>query len=188
VRFLALCCALFTLSVPAAVLAQSAAPGPVVLTVSGDVGKSNRGALDKFADKLTALQGLTFERAMAFDLAGLEKLGMREVKVKYDGWPAEYRFEGPLLKDVLAAAGVNEAKIVRPVALDGYTAEIPYAELSDYPVILALKRDGRWLGIGEAGPAWVIYPRQDFPALAKEDDAKWVWGVFHIQVEGKPAK
>jgi hypothetical protein len=187
VRFLAICYALF-LFAPAAVLAQTAPPGPVVLTVSGDVGKSNRGALDKFADKLPAVQGLTFERGMTFDLAGLERLGMRELKVKYDSWPAEYRFEGPLLRDVLAAAGVSDAKIVRPVALDGYTAEIPYSDLSDYPVILALKRDGKWLGIGETGPAWVIYPRQDYPALAKEDDAKWVWGVFHIQVEGKPAK
>ncbi len=170
------------------VMAQTSPSGPIVLTISGDIGASNRGALDKFADTIPAAQGLAFDRAMTFDLAALERLGMKSVKVKYDAWPAAYRFEGPLLKDVLAAAGVTEAKIVRPVALDGYTAEIPYADLTSYPVILALKKDGKWLGIGEAGPAWVIYPRDDFPALAKEDDAKWVWGVFHIQVEGKPAK
>jgi hypothetical protein len=162
--------------------ADAARPqGPVVLTLTGDVGKSNRGALDPFADKLMAFQGTQFERAVAFDHAGLWALGTRALRVQYPGWPAAHVFEGPLLKDVLAAAGVSGG-IVHPVALDGYAAEIPYADLETWPVILALKMDGRWLPLGGAGPAWVIYPRDDFPDLAQSDDAKWVWGVSHIRV------
>jgi hypothetical protein len=46
--------------------------------------------------------------------------------------------------------------------------------------------DGRWLAVGGAGPAWIIYPRDDFPELARDDDAKWVWGVSHIQAIRNP--
>ena len=28
--------------------------------------------------------------------------------------------------------------------------------------------------------------RTNIPPLAKEDDAKWVWGVFHIQSRASP--
>ncbi len=173
----------FGLLTATVVAAQESPPpdGPVILTITGEVGRSNRGPFDPFADKLLAFQGTQFDRAMAFDRAALEKLGMHEIMVGYPGWPSAHRFEGPLLKDVLAAAGV-EGGMVQPVALDGYAAEIPYSDLTKYPVILALKMDGRWLPLGGAGPAWVIYPRDDFPELAEEDDAKWVWGVTHIRV------
>jgi hypothetical protein len=163
-------------------LAQDASGpnGPVVLTITGDVGKTNRGPLDPFADKLIEAHGTRFERAMEFDYAALAALGMHTIKVQYPTWPAAYAFEGPLLKDVLNAAGVANG-VLRPIALDGYAIDIPYSDLEKWPVILALKMDGRWLPIGGAGPTWVIYPRDRFPELAKEDDAKWVWGVSHIQ-------
>jgi hypothetical protein len=155
--------------------------GPVVLTLTGDVGKSNRGPLDPFADKFMAYQGTQFTRAMEFDHAGLWALGTHIVRVQYTGWQVAHTFEGPLLRDVLAAAGVSGG-VVQPVALDGYAADIPHADVERWPVILALKMDGRWLPLGGAGPAWVIYPRDDFADLAQSDDAKWVWGVSHIRV------
>ena len=154
--------------------------GPVVLTVTGDVGRANRGPLDPFADKLMTFQGTQFARAMEFDHADLWALGTQIVRVQYPGWGAAHTFEGPLLKDVLAAAGVSGG-VVQPVALDGYAADIPYADLERWPVILALKMDGRWLPLGGAGPTWVVYPRDDFADLAQSDDAKWVWGVSHIR-------
>ena len=154
--------------------------GPVALTITGDVGRTNRGPLDPFADKLLVAQGAQFARAMEFDRAGLAALGMQKVRVQDPAWPAAHAFEGPLLKDVLNAAGVASG-VVRPVGLDGYAVDIPYSDLERWPVILALKMDGRWLPLGGTGPAWVIYPRNDSPELAQEDDAKWVWGVAHIQ-------
>ena len=164
-------------------LAQGAvAPyAPVILTITGDIGKSNRGPRDDWADKLLTWQETRFDRAMEFDAAALQRLGMRKLRVHYPSWPGAHEFEGPLLKDVLAAAGVTSGT-VQPVALDGYAADIPFADLQRYPVVLALKMDGKWLPLGGAGPAFVVYPRQDFPELAKEDDAKWVWGVTHIRV------
>jgi len=154
--------------------------GPVVLTVTGDVGVANRGPLDPPNDKLLETHNARFERAMEFDHAALVALGLHAVSVRYPTWPAGHRFEGPLLRDVLKAAGVTGG-VVQPVALDGYAAEIPYADLERWPVILALKSDGRWLPLGGAGPAWVIYPRDDFPELAGQGDLKWVWGAFQIR-------
>jgi hypothetical protein len=154
--------------------------GPVVLTITGDVGQTNRGPLDPFVDKLMDAQGARFERAMEFDHAALSALGMHTIRVGYPTWPAAHEFEGPLLRDVLNAAGVTSGA-VRPVALDGYATDIPYSDLEKWPVVLALKMDGRWLSIGGAGPTWVIYPRDSFPELTQDDDAKWVWGVSHLR-------
>ena len=46
----------------------------VVLTVSGMIGKTNRGALDERRDGLLARYGAKFERAFAFDRAMLLRL------------------------------------------------------------------------------------------------------------------
>ena len=155
--------------------------GPVVLTITGEVGRSNRGPLDPFLDKMMAFQGTTFRNAMEFDYAALAALGMQKVKVQGPGWSAPQEFEGPLLKDVLAAASVSGGKL-QPVGLDGYAAEILYADLEKWPVILALKMNGRWLSLGGAGPAWIIYPRDRFAELANDDGSKWVWGISHVRV------
>ena len=155
--------------------------GQVLLTITGEVGRANRGPRDDWADKLMTFQDTAFDKAMEFDAAMLEALGTRKLRVHYKSWPAGHEFEGPLLKDVLAAAGVAGGT-VQPVAVDGYAADIPYSDVEKYPVIVALKMDGRRLPIGGAGPTFVVYPINDYPDLAKGDDAKLVWGVSHIRV------
>ena len=59
------------------------------------------------------------------------------------------------------------------MALDGYAPELDLADLEKYPVILAIKKDGKYLGVGDRGPTWIIYPRNDYPELAEKDDAKF---------------
>lgn len=84
---------------------------------------------------------------------------------------------------MLKAAGAT-GQTVKVYALDGYGAEIPLSELRQYPVLLALKADGKYLGLGGRGPTWVVYPRDDrHPALKSHDDAKWVWSALRIEVE-----
>ena len=175
---LAIC---LTVSAEAADLAQP--KGPVVLTVHGKIANSNRGALNEFEDAFFKFGNVSFDRAAQFDLAMLEKLGMKTLSVKYDTWPKAYEFEGPLLADVVKAVGAT-GKSIKVYALDGYAAEIPLAELQQYPVLLALKADGKYLGLGGRGPTWVVYPRDDrHPALKSHDDAKWVWSALRIEVE-----
>jgi hypothetical protein len=175
---LALC---VSLPVAAADLAQP--KGPVVLTIHGKVANTNRGALNEFEDAFFKFGSVTFDKAAQFDVAMLEKLGMKTLSVKYDTWPKAYKFEGPLLADVLTAAGAT-GRTVKVYALDGYGAEIPMDELRQYPVLLALKADGKYLGLGGRGPTWVVYPRDDrHPGLKSHDDAKWVWSALRIEVE-----
>lgn len=156
--------------------------GPVVLTVHGNIANSNRGPIDPFMDAFFNFGNVKFDSAVSFDLAMLEKLGMHKLRAKYDTWPQWVDFEGPLLRDVIRAAGAK-GQSIRVFAMDNYGAEIPVAEIEKYPVLLALKANGRWLGLGERGPTWVVYPRDQHPELKVQDDAKWVWSAIRIDVE-----
>lgn len=157
--------------------------GPVVLTVHGNISNTNRGPLNEFEDAFFKFGNVGFDKAAQFDIAMLEKLGRKKLTVKYDTWPKAYTFEGPLLRDVLKAAGAK-GKSVKVYALDGYGAEIPVTETQQYDVILAVKADGKYLGLGGRGPTWLVYPRDDkHPALKSQDDAKWVWSAIRIEVD-----
>ena len=156
--------------------------GPVLLTIAGKISKPNRGPADEFMDVFFGSQDVEFENARQFDFKTLKELGFKKLTVGYEDWPKKFEFEGPLLRDVLAAAGANGETIVVK-AIDGYAPEIPLNELETYPVILALKVDGKFLGLGDRGPAWVIYPRDDFPELSDQDDSKFVWSTYYIEVK-----
>ncbi len=163
--------------------AWSQAPtGPVIVTVSGEVSATNREAWDEFADAFFNTHDVEFEKARAFDLSMLEALGMKKLTVSYPEWPGKITFEGPLLSDILNEAGATGSNMVVR-ALDGYAPEIPMSDIEKYPVILALKANGEYLGLGDRGPAWLVYPRNDYPELAEEDDSKFVWSVYSIEVQ-----
>jgi hypothetical protein len=164
----------------AAELAQPA--GQVVLTVAGDVGATNRGPYDDFEDGFFKHHERKFDKAATFDLAMLEGLGMHAVDVSYGGWPKPAHFEGPWLKDVLAAAGAS-GKDISVLALDGFASEISAADIGAYDWIVAVKRDGRYLAIGQRGPLWLVYARRDGKAISQEDEQRWPWAAFLIEVK-----
>lgn len=155
--------------------------GPVVLTVVGAIGETNRGAYDDFEDAFFKFHERRFDKAAVFDIAMLEALGMHEVKLSYAKWPRSFRFEGPWLKDVLAAAGAT-GKDISVLALDGYASQISVDDLAAEDWIVAVKRDGRYLDIGQHGPLWVVYARRDGTAPGEKDEQRWPWGVFLIDV------
>lgn len=175
-------CALVLVVVVAAPVGARAADGPVVLTVGGAVTHADRGPIDPFIDAFFNNSAIAFDKAATFGVKDLEALGMKTLKVRYPDWPKSFTFEGPLLKDVLAKAGAAGTK-VRAFALDGYSAEIPMADVDKYPIVLAIKRDGQYLGIGDRGPSWLVFPRDDYAELRNQDDARWVWAAYYIQVE-----
>lgn len=177
-RLLSMVACLFMM-VPALV---QGADGPVVLTVAGNVANANRGPVDPFDDGFFNSGQIAFDKAAAFGISDLEALGLKRLEVCYPDWPRGFVFEGPLLADVLAKAGAT-GNVVRVQALDGYAAEISMEEVQKYPIILAIKRDGQFLGIGDRGPAWVVFPRDDYLELKARDDSKWVWAVYYIHVE-----
>ena len=69
------------------------------------------------------------------------------------------------------------------LALDGFATEIGAADLAAYDWIVAVKRDGRYLDIGQRGPLWIVYARRDGQAIGAEDEQRWPWAAFLIEVK-----
>lgn len=163
-------------------MAELAKPtGPVILTIGGAVKYANRGPFDEFDDAFLNSHEYSFDRAAAFDIAMLEKLGTVTATIKAAPWPRGLTLEGPRLIDVLMAAGWTGSKITT-VALDGFAVEITAADLAAQDWILALRADGKPLGIGGHGPAWIVYAVVGGRAT-EMDESRWPWAVFYITAE-----
>ena len=89
--------------------------GPVLLTVGGEIGKGNRGPLDKVVDQMMGKHGIQFDKAHALDAAALQRMPAITIKptLEYDSKP--HTLKGPLLTTVLAAAGVATGSPVQLV-------------------------------------------------------------------------
>jgi hypothetical protein len=158
----------------------------VVLTISGAIAKTNRGAPQPGKDSLFAKRDIKFERAFAFDRAMLKSLKQGTVTAQPAPLTKPATFTGPLLKDVLAAVGA-ERKKVSFVALDGYASWLDADDIDGSDWILALDADGVPLGLGEQGPIWVLDSpvtgdSQEAAQRAAAQQAHWNWSVFYMRV------
>ncbi len=110
--------------------APAALRGPALLTVTGSIAKPNRGPFDAVRDQMMHKQKISFERARAFDFAALTALPARTIRptLEYDG--KAHALRGPLLEDVLKAAGAPEDGAARLLlrAVDGYAAALTVAQ------------------------------------------------------------
>ncbi|HEY7766057.1 MAG TPA: hypothetical protein VIB38_13785 [Aestuariivirgaceae bacterium] len=170
---------------PAARLPAGEAPKPrgaAVLTIAGRIGKENRAGYDAGQDLFFTYHGKTFAHAFELDRAMLEELGMKQATLAYAAWPEPINVEGPLLRDVLTAADATQGKI-RMTALDGFTTEMAWNDLTKEAWIVALSANGKPLGIGQRGPSWVVYSRRDGKPATAEDEARWPWAAFLIEIE-----
>lgn len=168
-----------------AIPAALAEGGPALITVSGAIDKPNRGPLDPLLDATVARFVESFERAHAFDLADLQALPQHAMTVSYADWSgASHSFEGPLMADVLAAAGATGTKAI-VIGLDGYSGEFDVAVLEKAGFILALKMDGQPLAVGGLGPAWLMVSPDAEAAFSdgKPTMSGLVYAAFHIAVE-----
>jgi len=120
-------------------VALDAPTGPVVLTISGAVSRANR---DGRAD---------------FDMAMLERLPQRSIATETPWHSGVRTFGGPLLRDVMAAAGAKGAS-ARLVALNDYRVDIPIDDPERFDVIVARLLDGKPMSVREKGPLFVMYP------------------------------
>ena len=184
----------------AAALAASALPagartapavmrGPALLTVTGSVDKPNRGPFDAVRDQMMHKQKISFERARAFDFTALANLPAHTIRptLEYDG--KAHALRGPLLVDVLKAAGAPEEDDVRLLlrAVDGYAAALTVAQARAQRLIVATHLDGQPMALGGLGPLWAIHDADRIAALAalplKERFASCPWALYHIGVE-----
>ena len=146
-----------------------AAPvGEVVLTVTGKIHTSN----------------VSGRQRVEFDTATLERLGLIEYVV-LDDQVAQRRvaFQGVLLSDLLAAVQADPAATVALVtAFDDYHAEIPIADFTTWPVMLATRAEGVPLELGTFGPTRIVYPSDSFAFDKAIYDPRWVWSVATIDI------
>jgi hypothetical protein len=102
-----------------------------------------------------------------FDLPALEALPQRTLATATPWYPGARRFTGPLLRDVLASAGLpaDATGHARCVALNDYRVDIPLADLRGFDVVLARLLDGKPMSVRDKGPLFVIYPFDERPEL-----------------------
>ena len=166
------------LAAPVALAADGG--GPVVLTVTGNVAKPNRGPVDAFEDAVFAHLEVKFDKAFTFTLAELQSLPQRSVTVRYEGWPREVTATGPEIGDVLKAAGAEGSKILVQ-AFDGYAPEFTGDDIARGKLILALAADGKPLSFGGRGPLWLLGPPDSFAGQEGEDGL--AFAVIRIDVQ-----
>lgn len=138
--------------------------GPVVLTVTGAIARTNAPGKAEF------------------DVAMLEALGVEALTTGTSWTDGRQRFEGVRASEVLKAVGA-EGSVVEATALNDYTAEIPVAMFEDFPVLFALRQNGATLTARDKGPVWIVFPRDDYPELNDPRiDICWVWQLRSIEV------
>jgi len=138
---------------------------PVVLTVSGMIGRTN------------AEGEARFSRAM------LEALGQTTIRTTTPWTEGETVFAGPLVRDLLASLEA-EGRSVHAIASNDYAVDIPIEDVLRYPVIIALSINGQTLTTRTRGPLWVIYPWSDYEELRNElIHARSIWQLKALVVE-----
>lgn len=178
-------------TLPALTSARAAGParGPALLTVTGAISKPNRGPFEPVRDQMMHKQKLSFDKAHAFDFAELSALPAIAIKptLEYDG--KVHALRGPLLLDVLKAAGAtltDNSKIVLR-AVDGYAATITVAQARAHRYIVATQLDGAPMALGGLGPLWAVYEADKVAEMAskpvQERFGSCPWALYHIDVQ-----
>jgi hypothetical protein len=168
--------------------ASKSSAGPALLTVTGAIGKSNRGRFDPVRDQMMYKQKISFDQAHAFDFAAL--LAMPKITIKptleYDNKP--HTLSGPLLLDVMKAAGAKLGDSTKLMlrAVDGYVASVTVAQARAQRWIVATHLDGAAMALGGLGPLWAIYDADKVPEMATKPLAERFgscpWALYHIEV------
>lgn len=169
--------------------AASSLRGPALLTVSGAVTRPNRPAFDPARDVMMGKHKVSFDKAHAFDFAALARLPARTISptLEYDG--RVHTLRGPLLLDVLAAAGAtlpDQAQLVLR-AVDGYAATITVAQARARGMLVASHLDGHPMALGGLGPLWALFDADRVPEVAAQPLAARFagcpWALYHIEVK-----
>ena len=137
-----------------------------LLTVSGRIGRVNN------------------ETTNTYDFTESDFLKLTQSSITTGtSWTPTAVFVGPLLLDVMQAAGVTSGTLTFKT-LDDYSAPIPWEDLVRYGVILAHSQDGKRLNNKRWGPLWTIYPRDQNPVALKGPiaESRFIWQVNRIEV------
>lgn len=166
----------------AGIFNAAAAAEPTVLTITGELTKPNRGALDPFHDAFLNHKDKTFTKAFAFTRTELAALPQTKIVAHVEGWPSKVELAGPLLSDALSAAGVATDATIVATALDGYNVDLTPQIRSKNKWVLAISANGEPLAIGGRGPVWLLYGT-DGTAVSQDVEATWVWALYLLEAQ-----
>ena len=135
-----------------------------ILTVSGKINVTNR------------------DGTAQFDRAMLEALGEISFSTSTPWYKEPVRFEGVPLARLLDILGASGDRVIA-VALSDYGAEIAMDDIRRFKVILALKRDGKYMTVRDKGPLFLVFPFDSDPELkAQKYYSRSVWELSRIEV------
>lgn len=163
--------------------------GPALLTVTGAIGRGNRGPLDPALDQMMAKQGIKFDKAYALDFAAIAALQSVSIRPTLEYDAKAHALSGPLLSDVLAAAGARVSDSTRLLlrAVDGYAVYISFGDVRKYRFIVATHLDGQPMPLGGLGPLWAVYDADRFAEMAakplNQRFSQCPWALYHIEVQ-----
>ena len=151
-------------------VAGDAIPAPEgrkILAVSGDISAAN------------------MEGAAVFDAATLEKIGVVRFTTETAWSDNPITFDGVLLSAVLDVVGAGSAAAsLKITALNDYAIDVPIEDAREWPTILALKADGKYMSVREKGPLWLVYPRHMNAEFGNDKyNARWIWQIATIEVQ-----
>jgi len=147
-----------------AVLALPPAQERVVLTITGLLDNTNDAGKARF------------------DMRMLEALPQHSFTTSSPWYKTPVKFTGPLLADVLKAAGARGVAL-NAVALNGYKVRIPASDTS-LGVVLARLVDDKPLSVRDRGPLFIVYPFDNAPELRTSTYyGRSIWQLNAIEVE-----
>ncbi len=118
----------------------------VVLTISGQVRNPNDG------------------KQAQFDMPMLERMPQTSFSTRTPWYSQARQFTGPLLRDVLRAAGAH-GSVLRARALNDYRVDIPFEDPQRFDIVIARLLDGAPMPVRDRGPLFVVYPFDSVPEL-----------------------
>jgi hypothetical protein len=117
-----------------------------------------------------------------FDMAMLEALPQHEFITQTPWFKGARRFSGPLLRDVLAAAGAT-GRSLQAVALNNYKVDIPLDDALRFKLLLATRMDGQPMTVRNKGPLFIVYPFDESADLRSERYySRSAWQLRTIEV------
>lgn len=141
--------------------AQDKAAGRVIHTVASGGGKASKD----------------------FDMAALERMPQVTFTTATPWYNQPTKFSGPLLRDVLAAAGAKGARL-QAIALNDYKVEMPVDEVTQHGAIVALRLNDRPMSVRDKGPLFVVFPFDSKPELRTERYyTRSIWQLRRLQVD-----
>jgi hypothetical protein len=168
--------ALMSCAMPFLVRAQTP-PEDIVLTIAG-VG------VKRVTDSKVPQTGAAASPDTAeFTLAALAALPQHTISTTAPWHDGERSYSGPLLRDVLAAANARATQ-ARFVALNDYKIDIPLEDAQLFPVVLAIRLDGKPMLVRDKGPLFVMYPFDKHPELKQTKYySRCVWQLRRIELK-----